>query len=140
MTAATPISRLERNRAWKDKNRAAWLAWNKERNARIAADPELKAKKQAANRASAKRMAAKRRVYDRNRDRVKENARGRVRYRIKYGSLVRGVCLICGAPNADAHHQDYSKPLQIHWLCRLHHKAVHDGRLNIDAMEPINVK
>nr|DAD85891.1 MAG TPA: hypothetical protein [Siphoviridae sp. ctGdK3] len=27
--------------------------------------------------------------------------------------------------NLEAHHDDYSKPLQVRWLCRRHHKQLH---------------
>lgn len=44
---------------------------------------------------------------------------------IKNGSLVRQPCEVCGADRVDAHHDDYSKPLQVRWLCRGHHLQFH---------------
>lgn len=40
------------------------------------------------------------------------------------GELVRQPCEICGE-KADAHHDDYNKPLDVRWLCRSHHKQHH---------------
>jgi hypothetical protein len=31
----------------------------------------------------------------------------------------------CGKPNAHAHHEDYSQPLLIKWLCPEHHGIIH---------------
>ena len=36
-----------------------------------------------------------------------------------------GYCEKCNKVNAQAHHDDYSKPLNIRWLCPLHHKEEH---------------
>ena len=41
------------------------------------------------------------------------------------GRLVREPCSRCGAPKAQAHHEDYSKPLDVAWLCRKCHKQRH---------------
>lgn len=40
---------------------------------------------------------------------------------IALGELVRQPCEVCNAPNVQAHHDDYSKPLEVRWLCPLHH-------------------
>jgi len=46
------------------------------------------------------------------------------------GNAVRGKrvlpmpCLVCGK-DAEAHHPDYSQPLDVIWLCDTHHKEVH---------------
>lgn len=42
---------------------------------------------------------------------------------IRDGRLVRQtVCSVCGrSENVEAHHTDYSKPLDIQWLCKRHH-------------------
>lgn len=34
-------------------------------------------------------------------------------------------CEICGEDNAQMHHNDYSKPLAIRWLCQFHHTQEH---------------
>jgi ribosomal protein S27AE len=43
------------------------------------------------------------------------------------GDLVPGPCIRCGADNAHAHHEDYSKPLEVTWLCRRCHNQEHSG-------------
>jgi len=35
---------------------------------------------------------------------------------------------VCGAENAQAHHDDYSRPLDVRWLCDTHHRQ-HHGEL-----------
>ena len=44
---------------------------------------------------------------------------------IASGRLVRQPCEKCGEPKADAHHDDYNKPLAVRWLCRSCHSAWH---------------
>jgi hypothetical protein len=44
---------------------------------------------------------------------------------IKRGKLTRQPCEVCAAPRAEAHHEDYSQPFKIRWLCRLHHMRAH---------------
>ena len=43
---------------------------------------------------------------------------------VRSGKLVRGPCLFCGsAEHVHGHHRDYSKPLDVVWLCaRCHHR------------------
>lgn len=43
---------------------------------------------------------------------------------VKRGRLVKCPCAICGE-SAEAHHPDYSAPLDVVWLCRPHHKQAH---------------
>lgn len=44
---------------------------------------------------------------------------------IKRGEMVRQSCSTCGKPNAQAHHHDYSKPLDVEWLCQVCHGKEH---------------
>jgi hypothetical protein len=45
---------------------------------------------------------------------------------IRDGHLNRGPCEVCGSrEGVEGHHEDYSKPLDVRWLCREHHKALH---------------
>jgi hypothetical protein len=32
---------------------------------------------------------------------------------------------VCGNAATHAHHDDYSKPLEVRWLCRAHHSEHH---------------
>jgi len=43
---------------------------------------------------------------------------------IRNGILKKQPCLICGE-NSEAHHPDYSRPLDVIWLCTKHHKETH---------------
>ena len=44
---------------------------------------------------------------------------------IRDGKLVRQPCEVCGTFPAEAHHDDYSKPLDVRWLCTKHHAEHH---------------
>ena len=44
---------------------------------------------------------------------------------IKKGLIKRLPCEVCKAKRVHAHHDDYSKPLKVRWLCPVHHKAIH---------------
>ena len=37
------------------------------------------------------------------------------------GRIDKLPCVVCGNPMSEAHHEDYTKPLNIIWLCRKHH-------------------
>ena len=52
-------------------------------------------------------------------------ARRLVREAIKRGDIVRKPCVKCGEKKAQAHHDDYSKPLEVRWLCSLCHTKHH---------------
>jgi hypothetical protein len=66
--------------------------------------------------------AAKRRYTERNP--VKRAAVNAVNNAIRDGRLTRQPCEVCGA-KAQAHHDDYSKPLDVRWLCATHHAEWH---------------
>ena len=44
---------------------------------------------------------------------------------IQTGELEWWHCQVCGSLDSEAHHNDYSKPLEVRWLCPLHHNEVH---------------
>ena len=69
----------------------------------------------------------------RERNREKMRAHGAVRRALASGKLVRQPCERCGSTHkVEAHHDDYSKPLDIRWLCEEHHKQRH-VELRLDA-------
>lgn len=55
----------------------------------------------------------------------KRVARNAVRTALINGALVRQPCERCGEGKVDAHHNDYSRPLDVRWLCRKHHGEEH---------------
>ena len=48
-----------------------------------------------------------------------------VEYAIKSGKLIPLPCEVCGKEKSEAHHEDYSLPLSVRWLCRRHHVEQH---------------
>lgn len=57
---------------------------------------------------------------------------------IKSGKLKRLPCEVCGIEKSEGHHKDYSKPLDVEWLCSYHHR-LKEGRISFDVLnEPIN--
>lgn len=86
-----------------------WAERNRERRAQIARewDKRHPDKKKQASDNWRKRNPEKTRAY-----KVVSNA-------LQAKRLVRGPCEVCGA-KAHAHFDDYSKPLEVRWLCNEH--------------------
>jgi len=57
----------------------------------------------------------------------KVRARWQTQDAIKRGVLVRQPCEQCGQAKSQAHHDDYSKPLAVRWLCHPCHVELHRG-------------
>lgn len=57
--------------------------------------------------------------------RRKHNARAFARVYQRRGLLLPKPCERCGSAQAEKHHEDYGKPLQVTWLCRACHLAEH---------------
>jgi hypothetical protein len=55
----------------------------------------------------------------------KTDARAAAQKAVRDGVLKRGPCEDCGDPDTEAHHDDYSRPLDVRWLCRRHHSDWH---------------
>ena len=66
----------------------------------------------------------KRRYRDKNPN--KHLAHLAMRNAIRKGLLLKGVCEVCGNTNVEGHHDDYSKPLSVRWLCKKHHLEAHN--------------
>lgn len=66
---------------------------------------------------------AKRRYLERNP--IKRKAHSAAKNAIRDGIIKKAPCEICGATRAQAHHDDYSKPLDVRWLCTKHHAEWH---------------
>lgn len=55
----------------------------------------------------------------------KNKARAAVGDAVHSGRLIPMPCEACGSLSVQAHHDDYSKPLDVRWLCFKHHREVH---------------
>lgn len=45
---------------------------------------------------------------------------------LKRGKLKKQPCAVCGSEKSQMHHEDYTKPLLVRWLCRKHHLELHN--------------
>lgn len=84
----------------------------------------------------AKHIEATEKYVEENREKIR--AQSKVRKAIKSGKIIKPLnCEVCGLSKAlQGHHEDYSKPLQVIWMCAKchiyhHHKhRFHAERLN----------
>lgn len=60
-----------------------------------------------------------------NEQKLKSNARSYANVYKKRGILISQPCQICSNTIAEMHHSDYTKPLDITWLCRVCHMNEH---------------
>lgn len=46
---------------------------------------------------------------------------------VRSGRIARGPCEVpgCKDTKTEGHHDDYSRPLDVRWLCAKHHKEIH---------------
>lgn len=57
---------------------------------------------------------------------LKMKARESLRNAVVAGKVTRGPCAVCGTTSRiEGHHHDYSKPFDVTWLCRTHHRELH---------------
>ena len=55
----------------------------------------------------------------------KRKAHNLVSSAIQLGKMKKQPCEVCGEARSQAHHDDYSKPLEVRWLCPKHHGEHH---------------
>ena len=123
-------------RPTKEERRVALQKWRAENPEKVAEqrkraylsrrnDPVRYARFLEQSKKSKKKNYAKVHAYDLQRDVQKLRARRRIRERIWNGTLKRLPCEVCGDAKTHAHHDDYSKPLEVKWLCPQHHADRH---------------
>lgn len=106
-------------------NRAARISYYREYDRVRSSRPERLAARSAYQKTETGAAVHARAIRkQRSISRDKYNARVAVGNAIRDGRLQRRPCEVCGA-RAEAHHEDYSKPLDVRWLCPKDHKARH---------------
>lgn len=58
---------------------------------------------------------------------------------LKRGKIAKQPCVRCGSSESQMHHEDYSKPLEVTWLCRPCHLQVH-GKKHGRYGSPSNIR
>lgn len=130
-------ARQERNaakRKWRSANAEKCREWS--RKGRLKArlkDPQgftlksLEASRRWKANNPEKLKEDRRQYRERRRPLLKKQIRAvnKVNNTIRRNKLQRQECSICQKPNAEAHHCDYDKPMEIFWLCKEHHWAWH---------------
>lgn len=68
----------------------------------------------------------------------KQFARDEVNKALKRGDLTKLECEFCGDTKTQAHHSDYSKPLEVRWVCKKHHWELHGWNVvKSNTLKPI---
>ena len=122
-----PKSEFQKRKASKDGLTASCQSCLKERDAkRYQKERELRLARHKSYLATPEGKAAHRRATDKWKDanKVRRAAQIILNNAIKYKTIERQPCLVCGE-HAEAHHPDYSRPLDVVWLCKKHHQEVH---------------
>ena len=64
----------------------------------------------------------------------KRKASRLLQYAVRTKMIDRKPCAMCGKKNKIVgHHPDYSKPLEVIWLCGVHHSEIHRKRVPVDG-------
>jgi len=76
-----------------------------------------------ARRRTARNKRKRLRAKERYPERLK--AKAVLHQAIRRFKVIRQPCWVCGNLNTHGHHPDYSAPLDVVWLCRVHHEQLH---------------
>lgn len=130
---ANPERVKEQYKTGKESHRVRSAAWKKANPEKVAASraaserkkPEKYAALAAAwSKENADKVEASRRLW-KEANPEKNTAHTAVNAALRSGSLIKQPCEVCGVQKVHGHHDDYSRPLEVRWLCCKHHKEWH---------------
>ncbi len=123
--AEKPLEQFQIRRASKDGYTASCKICLKERDRIRDQDPERKAMKERYVKGIGREAAAraKRKYIEKNPK--KRSVHIKTGNAIRDGKIFKQPCEVCGSENVQAHHCDYDKPLEVMWLCPIHHEEWH---------------
>src|SRR5688572_12175546 len=107
---------------YREQNRDRCKAYDSLRNR---SEHRLDSKKAYRRTEAGKAVTRKASAAKRLRSPLKYAAVSAVGRAVRDGKLSKQPCEVCGGTNVEAHHDDYSKPLDIRWLCVEHHREHH---------------
>jgi hypothetical protein len=70
----------------------------------------------------------------------RDAARKAVQDAVRAGKLIRQPCEKCGELKSEGHHDDYTKPLEVRWLCRTHHTEHHTNERRLARVRRVEAK
>jgi len=62
---------------------------------------------------------------------LRKKTRRRTNDLLKKGIIQKQPCVACGKHDVIAHHEDYSRPNDVIWICEEHHTKYHDGKTGL---------
>lgn len=115
---------------WQKKNRKLLNERLRQRYAENIEESRSQARERAVRYRKTKEYQSKKNEYDRKYRKVnpeKARAKDKIKHAIKTGKLIRSpICQICQKKcDTHGHHKDYSKPLDVIWLCPTCHISYH---------------
>jgi len=101
----------------------------REREQRLSTDPQWLVAERTRHRIKSRKYRDAGRVTPNIRadkvDPIKRTANLELGKAVKRGDVIKKPCELCGETKAQGHHEDYSKPLDVTWLCVRHHNDRH---------------
>ena len=101
------------------------LAANAKRRYRENPTPHIERSRQFGHSDRGRALQRERSAVRRVTEREKIGARTDLNNAVRDGRIQRQPCRDCGSPDTHGHHHDYSRPLDVIWLCPEHHIAEH---------------
>ena len=124
-----------KNKKYRTNNKEKLKLYEDGRYLKRAVDPEYLRKSKLQQRKWVENNRDKhtaRKLRWRDANRLKTKAHTAVKDALRRGKLIRLPCIQCQSTiNLEAHHEDYTKPLDIIWMCRPCHVKFHTKREQI---------
>jgi hypothetical protein len=108
----------QRCKKWRDANKAKAIAWQR-------ANPDKVTAKNKRWRSKNTESAKAANTKWKKQNRLKIKAHSLLHTEVRAGRIVKQPCEVCGKRRVEAHHDDYTKPLDVRWLCKKHHMELH---------------
>jgi predicted nucleic acid-binding Zn ribbon protein len=62
---------------------------------------------------------------------LRNRTRRKTKDLLKKGIIQKQTCVVCGKHDVIAHHEDYSRPNDVIWICEKHHAKYHNGKIGL---------
>lgn len=111
----------------RDKLRKAWTKYNKSDKKKICAKRYYEKHKKKPRSVRVKQSNLEKGRKYRANNWYKKLAQAAVARALKKGILKHLPCFTCGNENSEGHHENYSKRLDVKWLCHKHHMQEHSN-------------